>query len=158
MGLLQIEAFKVIGINTDALEKEQIEAIEKALASENWSDDPLVFRFSFLKKLEQLGISPTKALTEVVTINQGRVGQSINTVFESMLKLQQLAEHMQAMSAAEMGQSEPREISATQTPAPRALSRSRSRIATRSPPSRRLASRPGWARMKMSRATPNGER
>lgn len=115
MKLIQVEAFKAIGINTDALEEEQIKKIESILASEDWYSDPLVYRFSLAKKLEQLGIAPSKAMTEVITVSEARQGQSINTIFDAMIKLLQLAERMQAMSAAESGQSEPREISATQT-------------------------------------------
>lgn len=115
MGLLQIESFKAIGINTDALTQSEVKKIEGLLAGEDWYSNPLVFRYSLTKKLEQMGISATKALTDVITISESRVGQTINTVFESMVKLLSLAERMQAMSAAESGQSEPREISATQT-------------------------------------------
>lgn len=115
MGLLQIESFKAIGINTDALTAAEVKKIEGLLAGEDWYSNPLVFKYSLTKKLEQMGISATKALTDVITISESRVGQTINTVFESMVKLLSLAERMQAMSAAESGQSEPREISATQT-------------------------------------------
>lgn len=115
MSLLQIESFKAIGINTDALTKDEIIKIEKLLAAEDWYSDPLVYRYSLTKKLEQLGIAANKAMSDVITISEARVGQSINTIFDAMVKLIQLAERMQAMSAAESGQSEPREISATQT-------------------------------------------
>ena len=115
MQLIQVEAFKAIGINTDALDADQVEKIEKILQADDWYSNPLVYRYSLSKKLEQLGIAPSKAMTDVITISEARQGQSINLVFESMVKLITLAERMNAMSAAESGQSEPREISATQT-------------------------------------------
>lgn len=115
MQLLQIEGFKAIGINTDALEKTEIDAIKKQLASRDWAADPLIFKYSFAKKIEQLGQSAIKAVGEVITVSEARQGQSINTIFDAITKLITLAERMQQMSAAESGQSEPREISATQT-------------------------------------------
>lgn len=115
MNLLQIEGFKAIGINKDALEASEVAAIKKILRAKDWYADPLVYEFSLAQKLEQLQQAAGKALTEIITISEAKQGQSINTIFDAMTKLVALAERMQAMSAAESGQSEPREISATQT-------------------------------------------
>ena len=115
LSLLQIEGFKAIGINQDALEASEVEAIKKHLKANDWYSNPMVFSYSLSKKLEQLGAAANKAVSEVVTVSEARQGQSINTIFDAMTKLISIAEKMHQMSAAESGQSEPREISATQT-------------------------------------------
>lgn len=107
--IVQGELFKAIGINTDALEKDQVEYIRNALKGNNWSGSPLVYEFS-LKKLQELQLKPDA----VLTVTETRIGQSLTAIFESMAKLIQMAEKLMAMSPAEQGQPAPREISATE--------------------------------------------
>jgi len=116
MKVLQLEAFRAIGINTDALSKDQIEKIDEILKAEDWYSNPVVFKFSLLQKLEQLGVGVGKsAVTDVITVSSASQSQTISSIFDAIFKLVQLADRMVNMSSAEVGQSEPREISATQT-------------------------------------------
>lgn len=107
--IVQIEIFKAIGINTDALEATQVEYIRAQLKGKNWSSEPLVYEFS-LKKTEELKLDPSK----IVTVTETRAGQSLTAIFESITRLVQLAEKLMAMSPAEQGQPNPREVSATE--------------------------------------------
>lgn len=115
MSLLQIESFKAIGINKDALSEAEVKAIKEMLHGNTWADDPIVYEYSGAERVDQFSPEAKKQIKEIINISEARQSQSINTVFEAMIKLLQLAERMEAMSAAESGQSEPREISATQT-------------------------------------------
>lgn len=107
--IVQGELFKAIGINTDCLEKTQVDAIRAHFKGTNWSASPLVFEFS-LKKMEELKFDPSN----VVTVTETRIGQSLTAIFEAMAKLISMAEKLMAMSPAEQGQPAPREISATE--------------------------------------------
>lgn len=115
LSLLQIESFKAIGINTDALEKAQVESIRKQLMAEDWSSRPLVYEYSFVKmkeRLQEMGVNA--AIKDIVSVSETRVAASISTVFEAMIKLMTLVERLVSMSPAENGQPAPREISATE--------------------------------------------
>lgn len=114
MSLLQIESFKAIGINTDALSAPQVKEIRKQLNAEDWSSRPLIYEYSLSQKLEQLKEAGASAIKDVITISESRVSASIATVFESMIKLMTLVERLISMSPAENGQPAPREISATE--------------------------------------------
>lgn len=114
MSLLQIESFKAIGINTDALEKKAVEDIRKQLNAEDWSSRPLIYEYSMVKMHEQLQDLTKSAIKDIVTISETRVAASISVVFESMIKLMTLVERLISMSPAENGQPAPREISATE--------------------------------------------
>lgn len=103
------EGFKAIGINIDVLEKTEIEYIRKRMTGENWGVEPLVYEFS-LKKMEELKLSPDK----IITVTETKAAQSLTAIFECMAKLIQMAEKLMAMSPAEQGQPNPREVSATE--------------------------------------------
>lgn len=107
--IVQIEIFKAIGINTDCLEQTQIEYIRAQLKGTNWSSSPLIYEFS-LKKMEELKLAPDK----IVVVTETKAGQSLTSIFEAIAKLIQLAEKLMAMSPAEQGQPNPREVSATE--------------------------------------------
>jgi len=81
------EVFKAIGINTDALERAQVDKIFLKLSGQDWSGDPLIYEFS-LKKLQELQIKPD----QVVTVTETRIGQSLTAIFESMAKLIAMAD------------------------------------------------------------------
>ena len=107
--IVQGEAFKAIGINTDILEKSQVEYIRNHLKGTNWSSSPLIYEFS-LKKMQELELKPDA----ILAVTETRIGQSLTAIFESMAKLITMAEKLMAMSPAEQGQPAPREISATE--------------------------------------------
>lgn len=107
--IVQIEIFKAIGINVDFLESDQISYIRNRLKGKNWSSEPLIYEFS-LKKMEELKLAPDK----IVVVTETKAGQSLTSIFESIAKLIQLAEKLMAMSPAEQGQPNPREVSATE--------------------------------------------
>jgi hypothetical protein len=115
MMLCQIESFKAIGINIDALGEEgasrdkQLKEIRSALKAENWWASPLVYEFS-LAKFQELGVKPD----EIIKISEAKTSNSISTIFEAMVKLVQLVERLMALSPNEQGQPAPREISATE--------------------------------------------
>lgn len=118
INLLEIEAFKAIGINVDALEPEEAEAIKKHMQSPGWYDGTLVYKFSMEKLTARLGDDAKAAAVAtggIITIAQGKVSTSISVIFESMIKLVQMIERLFAMSPAELGQPAPREISATES-------------------------------------------
>jgi hypothetical protein len=104
------EAFKTIGINTDALNEAQVKQIEQRLKGHDWSSAPIVYQFSLAKLKEELGIKPD----QVMVVSDTKVGQSLTAIFESIAKLIAMAEKLMAMSPAETGQPAPREISATE--------------------------------------------
>jgi hypothetical protein len=114
MSLLQVESFKAIGINVDALKQEQVDSIREKLEAADWSSKPLVFEYSLQKKLEALGEAGVPAIKDIISLSEARVGPSISAVFESMIKLLTLVERLISMSPAENGQPAPREISATE--------------------------------------------
>ena len=103
------ESFKAFGINTDVLTETEIAFMKAHFKGDNWGTDPLVYEFS-LKKAEELKVAPDK----IVTVTETRAGQSLTAIFESMAKLIQMAEKLMAMSPAEQGQPNPREVSATE--------------------------------------------
>lgn len=107
--IVNIECFKAIGLNLDVLEKTQIDNIRAHMKGDNWGADPLVYEFS-LRKAEELKISPDK----ILTVTETKAGQSLTSIFEAMAKLIQMAEKLMAMSPAEQGQPNPREVSATE--------------------------------------------
>ncbi len=108
--LVQIELFKAIGINTDALTKEQVDYIRSFLKGTAWgAGTPMVYEFSY-KKMQELGVKAD----QVVTVTGTQVASSLNAIFEAMAKLIAMAEKLMAMSPAEQGQPAPREISATE--------------------------------------------
>lgn len=109
--VMQAELFKVFAIDTDTLTKDEVTKIRAALGGKMWFRDPLVIEYS-LAKLEAAGIKEPR---EIFKVSETRLGQTITTIFEAMIKLVGLSDKLMAMSAAEQGQSEPREISATQT-------------------------------------------
>jgi hypothetical protein len=114
MSLLQIESFKAIGINTDALEAKEVKEIRKQLNAEDWSSRPLIYEYSMVTMQERLQDLTKMAIKDIVTISETRVAASISVVFESMIKLMTLVERLISMSPAENGQPAPREISATE--------------------------------------------
>lgn len=114
MYLLQIEAFKAIGVNSDGLEKKDLEAVLKMLRAENWYAKPIVYPYSLVKKLEALGSATGKAVEDIISISESKSGHSIQTVLDSMFKLLGFVERLIAMSPNEQGQPAPREISATE--------------------------------------------
>jgi hypothetical protein len=109
MLLCQIEIFKVIGINKDLFDAEQLKQIDAQLKGKNWFSDPLILKYS-LAALEGMGIKPDKAI-EIHTTKQNA---SIDSIFQAMIRLVELAEKLMALSPAEQGQPAPREISATE--------------------------------------------
>lgn len=114
MYLLQIEAFKAIGVNSDGLEKKDVEAVLKMLRAENWYAKPIVYPYSLVKKLEALGNATGKAVEDIISISEAKTGQSIQSVLDAMFKLLGFVERLIAMSPNEQGQPAPREISATE--------------------------------------------
>lgn len=116
--LCAIEEFVAIGVNTDALEPTQAEAIKKIFEGENWFQDPVVFKFSMTKLAAALGDDSKAAAVAangIININQAKVSTSIQVIFETIIKLVQLVERQFAMSPAELGQPAPHEISATES-------------------------------------------
>lgn len=118
LSLCQIELFKVLGINTDLLTPEEVKKVRERLTNENWMEEPLVIEYS-RQKMMDAGIPPTGTSQGVgpVTISETRVGQSIDTIFNAIIKLLTITNQMVAMSPAEQGQPAPREISATEVTA-----------------------------------------
>lgn len=107
--LMQGELLKIIGLNTDVLEDKDIAVIDKQISGGSWFVKPIVVKYS-LKRLEDLQIKPD----EIIKLNEARLGPSINMIFEAMMKLVALAEKLEAMAPAELGQPVPREVSATE--------------------------------------------
>lgn len=114
MYLLQIEAFKAIGVNTDGLSDTDASDVLKMLRGENWYAKPIVFPYSLVKKLEALGNATGKAINDIISVSSANTGQSIQSVFEAMIKLLSFVERLIALSPNEQGQPAPREISATE--------------------------------------------
>lgn len=104
------EAFRAFGLNTDALDKSQIDKIMARLEGVNWSSSPIVYEFSLSKLKEELGIKSD----QVIAVSETKAGASLTAIFESIAKLIGMAEKLMAMSPAETGQPAPREISATE--------------------------------------------
>lgn len=105
------ELFKVIGINTDMIDAEDVKRIEDRLKGRDWSArGPLVIPFSVKALAEELDLK----LDAVFKLGETRQGQSVEVIFRAMTQLLALLERMTAMSPAEQGQPAPREISATE--------------------------------------------
>lgn len=107
--MCQISIFKIIGINKDVVDAENLKAIENQLKGMNWATEPLVVIYS-LAKLSEAGVNPREAI-QIAETNQGA---TIASLFEAMIKLVSLSERLLALSPAEQGQPAPREISATE--------------------------------------------
>lgn len=105
----QVELMRIIGLNTDLLEKENLEQIRGRLKGRDWWCDPIILEYS-ASKLEALGIKTDKA----IEIAQAQGGGNINDIFTAMIRLVEMVEKLMALSPAEQGQPAPREISATE--------------------------------------------
>lgn len=108
---VQGELLKVIGINTDIVNSDDIKKIESRLKGTSWaSDGPIIIPFSLKQLADEMEIK-TDAVFKIGETNQGK---SVEVIFRAMTQLLALVERMTAMSPAEQGQPAPREISATE--------------------------------------------
>ena len=106
------ELFKVFGVNTDVVDSKDVQRIIEILKGESWSSAPLVVPFS-LAKLRDAGVATQAGITPL-TVSETKQSQTINTIFEAIIKLVSLCERLLALSPAEQGQPAPREITATE--------------------------------------------
>jgi hypothetical protein len=110
--MCELEQFKILGINTDLINDESLlKQIRSVLTGRNYYSRPLVNEFS-LSKLQDMGI--TTPMEKAISVVETRVGASISSLFDAMLRIIEMAEKLTAMSPAEQGQPAPREISATE--------------------------------------------
>jgi hypothetical protein len=107
---IQQDLFKVFGLNSDMLTKEEVDSITTALKGHDWATKPVVIPFSVKGLADELGIK-TDAIFK---ISETRGSTSLQYVFQAMTQLLSLVDRMLAMSPAENGQPAPREISATE--------------------------------------------
>lgn len=113
MLMCQLELLKVISINTDGLEPEQIKALRAKFSGQTWCDGaPVIVEASF-SKMDQMGIGVGKD-KKIVELTETKVSGTISSIFESMIRLVEMTERLMALSPAEQGQPAPREISATE--------------------------------------------
>ncbi|HUS97516.1 MAG TPA: hypothetical protein VMX97_12320 [Hyphomicrobiaceae bacterium] len=112
--LCEAEAFKAIGVNIDALNKEDGDYIINQFRKPDYYKAPMVYGYSQTKLVNPDTGAGIKA-DDIIKLSEARVGTSIDVIFEAMIKLVGLVEKLMNLSPAEQGQPAPREISATES-------------------------------------------
>lgn len=108
---VQAELLQLLGINTDLVEKADVDKIIARLSGKNFSiDGPIVIPFSLRELAQEMDLK----MDALFKIGETRQGQSVEVIFRAMSQLLALLERLTAMSPAEQGQPAPREISATE--------------------------------------------
>lgn len=104
---------KFVSLNLDLLATEaQREQARKILRGEGWLEGPIVLEYSGAQ-YEERGDNPQK----VVQMNEAQMHNDVSVFFRSISQLLSLAERILGVSSQELGQSAPREISATEVTA-----------------------------------------
>ena len=108
---VQAELLQILGINTDLVDKADIEKMVQRLSGKNFSiEGPIVIPFSLKELAQEMDLK----MDALFKIGETRQGQSVEVIFRAMSQLMALLERLTAMSPAEQGQPAPREISATE--------------------------------------------
>jgi len=111
------DLFTVCVLNTDIFPdtkegREVRDTFEAIMSGKNWYLSTQILATSFAK-LRDLGIDPTP--DNIFKIVRSGPNLDLTKIFEAIVQTFAMAERLQVMGNAEMGQSEPREISAYQT-------------------------------------------
>ncbi len=101
---------KIIAANIDLLSEEQIKAFRSIVNGTEYCTGPTLLEFKG-SMLQDMGLE----IEDVVKLNEASTLQDITVFFRSIIQLLSLAERVLGVSANESGQSEPREVSATES-------------------------------------------
>jgi hypothetical protein len=108
---VQAELLQILGINTDLVDKADVDKIVSRLSGKNFTiEGPIVIPFSLKELAQEMDLK----MDALFKIGETRQGQSVEVIFRAMSQLLALLERLTAMSPAEQGQPAPREISATE--------------------------------------------
>lgn len=106
---------RIIALNTDVLDEDDIKEIEKCLEGSRYYEQPHLLKFSFEKIADILGGS-LNLKDAVVNLVEAEAPQDyINNAFKAIVQLLAILERLLMLSPQEQGQPAPREITATET-------------------------------------------
>lgn len=101
---------KVLCANLDIISPEILKEFRAILKGDRYTAGPLLLEFDG-SQLQDTNLD----IDDVFKLNEARMDADVNQMFVSLARLLELAERVLNISAQELGQSERREISATQT-------------------------------------------
>jgi hypothetical protein len=114
--LLEIQhqgLLRIFSINTDGLDKKQIEEIEDTIRNRSYyAAKSIIVKYS-MQQVRDRGGDPREYM-EKVRQTELQTREKITEVFESFIKLLQIAERLLFFSPQELGQVSPREVTATE--------------------------------------------
>ncbi len=102
---------KLLSLNTDLMTEEQLAAFRKIVDGEGYYSRPVIIEYSGVKQAQELGLQAT----HMMNIEETNQLDDVSVFFSSLLRILELAERVLNFSAQELGQSAPREISATES-------------------------------------------
>lgn len=108
---MKANSLQIWAIDQDALEPDVKKYIEETLKGKNYYVEPIHMFYSGSKLKEETGVDPSK----MISIIRANVTLDVNNSFDAIIKLLAIVERLLVMSPNEVGQPNPREVSALET-------------------------------------------